>query len=95
MGTERLTEEQVEQIAEAVRGHHCRFDNVEAKDFHALAGVLANGGLENIRYLVTMGASMRTFSKAATVAAAGILVAGIANILWEGIRMLIHGHGPR
>jgi hypothetical protein len=95
MGTERLTEEQVEQIAEAVRAHQCRFDDMEAKDFHALAGILANGGLDNIRYLVTMGASMRTFSKAATVAAAGILVAGVAKILWEGIKMLIHGGGPR
>jgi len=92
MGTERLTEEQVAQIADAVRGHHCRFDNMEAKDIHAFAAVLANGGLENIRYLVKMGESMRTFHKAAIVAAAGIVIAGVAKLLWEGTKMLVRGH---
>jgi len=71
----------------------CRFSETEAKDIHELATILNNGGLENIRYLIKMGESMRTFHKAAVVAAAGIVMAGVAKLLWEGFRMLIGAHG--
>jgi hypothetical protein len=67
----------------------CRFSPEEAKNIHSLADILENGGLENIRYLVQLGESMRTFRKAACIAAAGILVAGVARLIWEGFKMAL------
>ena len=89
MGSDRLTDEQVQQIIAAARGgldHVCRFDDDEAKSFHALADALANGGLDNLRELLEFGATLRQVRKTGWAAVTALIIGAVFTALGLGIR---------
>jgi hypothetical protein len=91
--SDRLTDQQVAQIVDAVRNaaHVCRFSEPEAHRVHLLADALDKDGMDNLRAVIEFGGKLRMISKFGWIAFITTVVGGVVWALWQGIVSAIRG----
>jgi len=86
-----LSDEQMEQLAKAVRGHTCRFDDKEAHSLHRFAETLDDNGFNNWLAVLGAGATIRKCQAAGIIALMTTIVGACLYALYAGIKSKLTG----
>lgn len=94
----RMSDEQLHDLAAAIvkeqgkTDHHCRFDEIEARNMHQFSRMMQDGGEERFREVLALGERLIALRKAGLVAIASGVVGCVGWAIWRGIVSALGGH---